>query len=115
MNKVIHGLILVYVTVASWFLWAMLKLTASYMFRVAEHPPLFTQLCVNLRPTLLVLPALAFGYCLYVWLRGTGPSRSWQAFLAVTTAALILALLPTLIACSLPVVQFVEIASTSLP
>jgi ABC-type tungstate transport system substrate-binding protein len=108
MNKVIHGLILLYTAIASWFLWAMLKLTASYMFGVSEHPPLFTQFCVNLRSVLFGVPALALGYCLFVWLRRTGPVRSWTAFLAVTTAGLILAMLPTLIASWLPVVQFME-------
>ncbi len=109
MNKVIHGLIAAFFGTACWFLWGMLTLVSNVMLRVSDHPPMFTQLCVSLRPLLVLLPALAAAYCLFVWLRRSDKSVSWLGFFASTMMALVLIMLPTMIAIWLPVVQFIEL------
>jgi hypothetical protein len=111
MNKAIHGLITAFLAVGCWFLWAMLKLTAGFMHRVSDHPPQFTQLCVNLRPVFAVLPILALAYCVYVWVRKADPRHSWVGFFATTMGALVLTMLPTMVAVWLPMVQFIEKAA----
>ena len=108
MNRLIHGLIAVFFGVACWFLWGVLTLTSNVMLRISDHPPAFTQLCVSLRPVLVVLPALAAGYCLLVWIRKAEVVNSWFGFLASTMMALVLVLIPTMIAIWLPVIQFIE-------
>ena len=115
MNKPIHGLITASFGVSCWFLWGMLRLTEGYMHRVSDYPPQFTQLCVSLRPTFVVLPILALAYCIYVWCRKADPRRNWVGFFAAITATLMLILLPTLIAVWLPMVKFMEMTSRSLP
>jgi hypothetical protein len=110
-NKAIHGSVVVFLSVCCWFLWGMLKLTAGFMHRVSDHPPMFTQLCVHLKWVFAVFPVLALIYCVYVCLRRAEPRPSWVGFLAATTAALMLILLPTMIAAWLPLVQFIETAA----
>ena len=109
MNKTIHGFIAAFFGIACWFLWAMLSLSASLMVRVSDHAPVFTELCVGLRPLLWVLPIVGAMYCLYVWIRKNDGRCSWQGYFACTMATLVLLMLPTLIACWLPVVQFIEL------
>ena len=109
MNKIIHGLIAAGFAFACWCLWAMLKLTSHVMLRVSDHPPAFTQLCVELKPLLVVLPVLAAAYCLYVWIRKTDHRPSWVPFFAATMGSLVLVMLPTMIAVWLPMIQFIEL------
>ena len=76
MNKIIHGLVLVFFGIACFFLWALLGLTERGMQGVQEDHrlPLFTQLCLQLRPALYVLPLLALAWCGFV---GPAMSRSF--------------------------------------
>jgi hypothetical protein len=111
MNKAIHGLITLGLAVGCWWLWAMLKLTASYMHRGPHHPPAYTQFCVDLRTAFVVPPILALAYCVYVWIRRSEPRPSWAGFFAVTMGLYVLAMLPTLVAVWLPMVQFIELAA----
>jgi len=111
MNKAIHGLVTAFLAINCWFLWGMLRLTGGFMHRVSDHPPLFTQLCVNLRPVFAVLPILALCYCVYVWLRKADTGPSWVGFFASTMGVLVLTMLPTMVAVWLPMVQFIEHAT----
>lgn len=114
MNKLIHGLITGGLALACWFLWGMLHLTEGYMHRISFHPPAFTQLWIGFQPVFIILPILALAYCVYVWCRKADPCRSWVGFFAATTGALMLTLLPTLIAVWLPMVKFIEETSRTL-
>jgi hypothetical protein len=108
MNKLIHGLILAWFGFDCWCLWGVLKLT-GHLQPAGEPLPAFSQLCVNLRPVLVVLPGLAAIYCLYVWVQRSEAQPRWIGFLAVMTALLVLLLHLTFIAAWLPLVKLVEL------
>jgi hypothetical protein len=108
MNKIIHGLIALFLSLACLCLWGMLNIISHTMLRVAAHPPGFTQLCVELRPLIFVLPALAVIYCVYVWLGKKSIQHSWMPFFAAAMGSLVLVGLPVIIAAWLPVIQFIE-------
>lgn len=108
MNKLIHGLIAAFFGIACWLLWAMLTVVSKLILRVSDQPPLFTQLIVDLKPLLILLPVLVVGYCLFVWIRRVEKSPSWVGFFAGAMMALVLIMLPTMIAVWLPVIQFVD-------
>ena len=110
MIKVIHGLIGVFFSIGCWFLWAMLTMvarTAQAMLSGAQIPA-FTRLCLDLRPVLALLPIMALAYCFYVWLRRKQESDTWVGFFAGATAALVLLLMPTVIAVWLPLIAVLQ-------
>jgi hypothetical protein len=111
LNKLIHGLVAVGLSIACWFLWGMLRLTAGFMHRVSDYPPMFTQLCVSLKWVFAVLPIVALAYCLVVWVRKPDPHHSWVGFFATTMGVLVLTAMPALIAVWLPMVKFIEQAA----
>jgi len=100
MNKVIHGLIAAVFGIACWFLSAWLTMSGVFMHRVlsGDQIPAFTVLCLNLRPLLVILPLLAAGYCVSVWIRRDRAGATWQGFFASTMAVLVLLLLPCMFA-----------------
>jgi hypothetical protein len=108
MNKLIHGLILAWFGFGCWCLWGVLKLT-GHLLPAGADLPAFSQLCVNLRSVLFVLPALAAVYCGYAWFRRNAAPNGWIAFLAVTTGVLVLLLTLTFIAAWLPLVKVIEL------
>jgi hypothetical protein len=108
MNKVIHGMIAVFFGIACWFLWAMLTVVSNLMLRVSDQPPAFTQLVVDLKPLLVLLPFLVIGYCFFVWLRRSANTPDWVGFFAGTMMGLVLIMLPTMVAIWLPMVQFMD-------
>lgn len=110
MNKTIHGLIALCFAFACLCLWGMLTLSSQVILRSSTTAPAFTRFCIGLRPTFVVLPILAAAYCLYVWMRKTGPSRSWVPYFAATTGLLVITMLPTLIAVWLPFIHFMAMA-----
>jgi hypothetical protein len=124
MNKMMHGVVLVLFGVACWFLSLMLKLPLMVQpatARLASVPPgqavlpAFTRLCMAAGPVLLgTLALLALGYCIYVWVRKAERQAPWVGFLATTMSALVLVLLPTVVAIYIPLVDFLN-RSTALP
>jgi EamA domain-containing membrane protein RarD len=67
-------------------------------------------------PVLLAaLAVLAVGYCIYVWVRKAKRPASWTGFLATTMCALVLVLLPSIVAIYIPLVDFLNRSTTSLP
>ena len=108
MNKLIHGLILASFGFGCWCLWGILKLTGQ-IYPVTVKLPAFTQLCVNGRPTLLVLPGLAALYCGYVWLRRGEERPRWIDFFAVTTTLLLLLTIVAFLAAWLPQLKVIEL------
>jgi hypothetical protein len=58
--------------------------------------PLFTNLCISLRPVLIILPIAAAGYCLWLWLRNGENVSRWMGFVMATMTLLILFVLPAI-------------------
>jgi hypothetical protein len=124
MNKMMHAVVFVVFSVACWFVALILKLPMMVLpaiARLRSNPlepaalPAFTRLCMGAGPIILGMFALlALGYCIYVWMRKGERSASWTGFLATTMSALVLVLLPTVVAIYIPVVDFLN-RSTALP
>jgi hypothetical protein len=110
MNKIIHGLVLVFFSIGCWFLWGLLTASEKLMMGLMGNRPLpaFTRLCLECRPVLYALPVLALAWCVFVWLRKTESRNSWVGFFAISAAVIMLAVFPAVIAMYLPVVQALE-------
>ena len=119
-----HAVVLVVFGTACWFLSLILKLPLMVQpatARLAAVPPgevvlpAFTRLCMAAGPVLLAaLALLALGYCAYVWVRKAGRAAPWTGFLATTMSALVLVLLPSVVAIYIPLVDFLNRSTMSL-
>jgi len=58
--------------------------------------PYFTNLCISLRPVLIILPIAAAVYCLWLWPRKTESASRGTAFVVTTMTLLILFVLPAI-------------------
>jgi hypothetical protein len=124
MNKMMHAVVLVVFGGACWFLSLILKLPMMVLpasARLRSNPlepaalPAFTRLCMGAGPIILaVFALLALGYCIFVWMRKAERPASWTGFLATTMSALILVLLPTMVAIYIPVVDFLNRSAAAL-
>ncbi len=126
MNKVMHAVVLVVFGLACGLLALILKLPSMVLPAMARLPsappgqavlplPAFTRLCTAVGPVLLAaLALLALGYCIYVCVRKAERSASWIGFLATTMSAVVLVLLPSVVAIYIPLVDFLN-RLTSLP
>jgi len=77
--------------------------------------PAFTRMCMGAGPIILaVFALLALGYCIYVWVRKAERPASWTGFLATTMSALVVVLLPTLVAIYIPVVDFLNRSAAAI-
>jgi hypothetical protein len=109
LNKILHGLILIFFSVGCWFLWGILHFPRLMAHARQGRPgPGFTELVVACGPYLVVPPLLAAGYCMFVWMRKSGGRSSWIGFFATTMAVLFFFTLPVLVAILLPVVDFMN-------
>jgi hypothetical protein len=115
MNKIIHGLVLVFFSIGCWFLWGLLTASENCMMGLFRSQPLpaFTRLCLECRPVFYALPVLALAWCVFVWLRTTESRNSWVGFFAVSASVIMLAVFPTVIAMYLPVVQALQIGASN--
>lgn len=107
MNKIAHGIVLVFVGAACWFVWILLRLPPMLRLQGVElQLPAFTRFCMAIGPIVLIgFVALATAYCLWVWLRKSETRASPVGFLAVATGALFLVTLPILVALYLPLIK----------
>jgi hypothetical protein len=109
MNKVLHAVVLALFGGACWFLSLMLKLPVMVGQAQGHALPAFTRLCMGVGPFALGgFAILAVAYCLYVWTRKAQGPATWIGFLATTMSALVLVVLPTVVALYLPLVDFVN-------
>jgi hypothetical protein len=109
LNKILHGLILIFFSVGCWFLWGILHFPQMMGHALQGRPlPAFTQFVVSCGSYFAVPPLLAAVYCAYVWMRKSLRGSSWIGFFAVTMATLILLALPTFIAVFLPMIDFMN-------
>jgi hypothetical protein len=71
---------------------------------------------MDVGPYLLdTLVLLALGYCVYVCARKVERPASWIGFLATTMSALVLVLMPSVVAIYIPLVDFLNRSTASLP
>jgi hypothetical protein len=126
MNKMMHAVVLLVFGGACWFLSMILKLPMMVLpatARLRSNPlepaaalPAFTRMCMGAGPIILaVFAVLALGYCIYVWVRKAERPASWTGFLATTMSALVLVLLPALVAIYIPVVDFLNRSTAVVP
>jgi len=125
MNKVMHAVVLAVFAGACWFLSLILKLPLMVQGAIARLPsvppgqavlPAFTRVCMGAGPVLLALFAVvALGYCMFVWVREAERPASWTGFLSTTMSALVLVLLPTVVAIYIPLVDFLNRSTTAIP
>jgi hypothetical protein len=126
MNKMMHVVVLVLFGGSCLFLSLILKLPLMVqpaIARLAALPPgqsvqlpAFTRLCMAAGPVLLpALAVLALGYCIFVWVRRAERQAPWLGFLATTMSALVLVLLPAVVAIYIPLVDFLNRSTVVLP
>ena len=114
MNKIAHGIVLVFFGAACWAVWILLQLPRMLRPQGVElQLPAFTRFCVAVGPIVLVgLAALATAYCLWAWLRKGETRASWVGFLAVATGSLFLVTLPILVALYLPLIHALQVLTS---
>ena len=126
MNKMMHAVVLVVFGGACWFLsLIILKLPLMVLPAIARlrsapqeqsNLPAFTRLCMAAGPLLLAAFAIAaLGYCIYVWVRKAERQAHWTGFLATTMSALVLVLLPAVVAIYIPLVDFLNRSTAAIP
>jgi hypothetical protein len=109
MNKMLHAVVLVFFGIACWFLSLMMKLPTMVGGPSATFMPAFSRLCVSCGPFLVAgMAAAALAYCIYVWTRKGKGRATWVGFLATTMSALVLVVMPTVVAMFLPLVAFIN-------
>ena|SRR5437016_13225685 len=109
MNKILHAVILVFFGIACWFLSLMLKMPVMVARSPGVVMPPFTRLCVSYGPLLMAgLAISAVAYCIYVWTRKAENRATWIGFLATALSALVLLLMPTVVAMYITVVDFIN-------
>jgi hypothetical protein len=105
MKKFIHAIILAVFGFGCLTTWGILKMAPVPLLRREVGLPAFTELCINLRSVLVVLPVLAAAYCVWVWLRKADRVPSWVGFFAAAMGVLVMVTLPAMVAAYLPLVS----------
>ena len=72
--------------------------------------PYWTNLCISLRPLLLLMPIAAAAYCLWLWLRKGEEASRGTGFVLATMTLLILFVLPAIATSYLPMMYLVRVA-----
>ena len=109
MNKILHAVVLVFFGGACWFLSLMLKMPMMVGRSAGMVMPPFSRLCVACGPFLTAgLAISALAYCIYVWTRKTENRATWIGFLATAMSALVLVVMPTVVAMYLPLIDFIN-------
>jgi hypothetical protein len=72
--------------------------------------PYLSNLCISLRPLLLLMPIAAAAYCLWLWLRKGEEASRGTGFVLATMTLLILFVLPAIATSYLPMMSLVRTA-----
>src|ERR1051326_5651967 len=108
MNKMLHAVILAVFGGACWFLSLMLKMPMMVAGPRAVMPP-FARVCVSYGPGVAAGMALsALAYCIYIWTRKEGHRANWISFFATAVSALLVVLMPTVVAMYITVADFIN-------
>jgi len=121
-NLLAHGLILLFVSLACFFLWSILLLPGVMPHWIAGRegiktilPPAFSEWVMDSRSFLVGPPLLALAYCACIVVNPRRRSTSWTGFFAASAAGLLLLALPVGIAVLLPIIEFMNrLASHSI-
>ena len=92
--------------------WAMLRLM-SEIRNAGRVLPGFTDLCITMRPVLLVLPLMALAYYLLLLLRKEEKVSRWTGFVIATMTVLLLFVVPAMSTSYLLMVDQVRAAVVS--
>ena len=109
-NLIIHGVILIFFSVACWFLWGVLqipRMLEGSSGQLARLIPAFTRLLMDYSSFLSAPPLLALAYCLIALSRKSNTKTSWMGFFAATVGALLLLAFPIILAVLLPFVEWI--------
>jgi hypothetical protein len=95
MRKLASAFVLGVFGVSCGLAWAMttLMLEVRNAGRVLPH---FTNLCIRLRPLLIILPIVAAAYWLWLWFDKEEKTTRRMGFVVVTMALLIVFVLPAI-------------------
>ncbi len=108
-NMIVHGLILVFLSIGCFLLWGLLSLPEpTARATPGMRLPSFTQLVVSWGSYLTVPPLLAVVDCGFVWVRKFTGKSSWIGFFATTIATLVLLTLPILYALLLFLIGYMQ-------
>ena len=95
MKKLTSALVLAVFGFNCWFAWAMLTLLLDVR-NAGRVLPYFTNLCIGLRPVLVVLPIVAVAYGLWLWFH-KAENVPTAGFIVVTMAVLVLFVFPAML------------------
>ena len=95
MGKVNQGLILAVFAACCWLAWFMLTLLLEVR-DAGRVLPMFTNLCIALRPALILLPLVLAAFSVRLWFRRQQDVRASMALLMGTMVLLILFVIPAM-------------------
>lgn len=95
MERVNKSLILAVFAACCWLAWFMLTLLLEVR-DAGRVLPMFTNLCIALRPALLVLPLVVAGFSIRLWFWRPREVRASMALLMVTMTLLLLYVIPAM-------------------
>ena len=96
MKKITSALVLAVFGFNCWFAWAMLTLLLDVR-NAGRGLPYFTNLCISLRPLLVVLPIVAAAYGLWLWFHKAEHGPACGSFIVITMTVLILFVFPAML------------------
>ena len=110
MQKLANALVLGVFAGSCLLAWAMLTLMLEVR-NAGRVLPYFTNLCIGLRPLMILLPAAGAVYCLRSWFwKGENASRQMD-FVLATMVLLILLVIPALATSYLVMIDQVRLAT----
>ena len=96
MKTLIRALVLAVFGFNCWFAWAMLTLLRDVR-NAGRGLPHFTNLCISLRPLLVVLPVGAAAYCLWLWFQKAENAAQWRGLIVTAMVVLVLLVFPAMV------------------
>jgi hypothetical protein len=109
MKTLLRVLVLAVFAFNCWFAWAMLTLMLNIR-NAGRVLPFFTNLCISLRPLLVVLPVVAAAYCMWLWFKKQETASQWRAAVLGSTVVLIAFVFPAMLTSYLLLVEPVRTA-----
>jgi len=95
MRKFVNALVLGVFGASCGLAWAMTTLMLEVR-NAGRVLPYFTNLCIGLRPLLIILPVAAAAYCLWLWFDKEEKASRRMGFVVVTMALLFVLVLPAI-------------------
>ena len=109
MKKLTSALVLVVFAFNCWFAWALLTLFLDVR-NAGRALPDFTNLCISLRPLLLILPFVVVAYGLWLSRHKPDNVRTWAGLLVIATSVLLVFVFPAMLTCFWLVIELKKAA-----